>query len=115
MGRPAMPRASRSRRAVRSDTSSSAATSAAVTWPRVCRSMRMATKRSARMLSSSQRNRPEGDRFTVGAVAALGRARRQHRYAHADRQAEKGGPMSATTEANKQLVLDYLEAYCTFD
>src|SRR4051794_35326789 len=43
-----MPSASRSRRAVRSDTSSSSATSAAVTWPRACNSSRMATSRSAR-------------------------------------------------------------------
>src|SRR5437763_6642584 len=44
-----MPSASRSRRAVRSDTSSSSATSAAVTWPRACSSNRMATRRSARI------------------------------------------------------------------
>ena len=46
---PAMERASRSRRAVRMDTSSSSATSAAVTRPRDWRNRRVATRRSARM------------------------------------------------------------------
>ena len=55
-----MPRASRSRRAVRSDTSSSSATSAAVTWPLAWSSRRMATRRSARTCPSSQRKPATG-------------------------------------------------------
>ena len=62
-GRPAVPRASRSRRAVRSDTSSSSATSAAVTWPRCWSRSRMATSRSARTAAASRRNRSGADRF----------------------------------------------------
>ena len=50
-GMPAIDSASRSRRAVRIDTSSSSATSAAVTRPRDWRNSRVATRRSARMRS----------------------------------------------------------------
>src|SRR5437588_5051214 len=60
-----MPSASRSRRAVRSEISSSSATSAAVTCPRACSSRRIATRRSARTRPSSQTNRPQADRFMV--------------------------------------------------
>ena len=50
---PAIDNASRSRRAVRVDTSSSLATSSAVTRPRACRNRRVATRRSARMAPHS--------------------------------------------------------------
>jgi hypothetical protein len=48
-GIPAMASASRSRRAVLTDTSSSVASSVAVTRPRACNTSSMATSRSARM------------------------------------------------------------------
>src|SRR3954468_24180712 len=60
---PAVARASRSRRAVARDTSSSAATSAAVTRPRDCMSRRVATNRSARTTTASQEKCSEGEHF----------------------------------------------------
>src|SRR5215471_5507720 len=50
---PAVDSASRSRRAVATDTSSSLASSAAVTRPRACMSKSAATRRSARMAPAS--------------------------------------------------------------
>ena len=61
---PATPSESRSRRAVRSEISSSTATSAAVTWPLVCSINRIATRRSARTSRSSHTNRTAGDLFS---------------------------------------------------
>src|SRR5688572_17995249 len=58
---PAVDSASRSRRAVATDTSSSVATSAAVTRPRACMSRRVATNRSARMPQESQTKCSEGE------------------------------------------------------
>src|SRR6516165_7622900 len=51
---PAVDSASRSRRAVATDTSSSLASSAAVTRPRACMSKSAATRRSARMVPASR-------------------------------------------------------------
>src|SRR4051794_10568436 len=60
---PAADSASRSRRAVRSDTSSSAATSAAVTRVRACSSNSVATSRSALMRRDCHENRSAGGHF----------------------------------------------------
>src|SRR4051794_33874929 len=60
---PAVDRASRSRRAVATETSSSSATSAAGTRPRACMSRRGATNRSAPMSSGCQTKCSEGEHF----------------------------------------------------
>src|SRR4029453_5509652 len=59
-GIPAIASASRSRRAVRSEISSSSASPAAVTRPRAWRISRTATRRSARTVRGSHTNRPHG-------------------------------------------------------
>ena len=58
-----MPSASRSRRAVRREISSSRATSATVTRPRVCSSRRTAIRRSARTSTGCGRKWPGGGHF----------------------------------------------------
>ena len=62
-GMPAIARPSRSRRAVRSEISSSSASSAAVTRPRAWRISRTATRRSARTVPDCHRKRPEDGHF----------------------------------------------------
>src|SRR6266508_1396216 len=66
---PAVDSASRSRRAVATEISSSSATSAAVTRPRACISNNTATNRSARTTPSSQANRSASEHLTRNALA----------------------------------------------